>query len=341
METIKPFEVKIVENHPTEPQTWRVFVDREFTAKLRVVKQDSKTGKTVLVPNATFKIYNIDKKEYVEQITTYPTKVKHSTFSTDEDGDLILPESLKLGNYRIEEIAAPFGYVINETYIKVAVDSDTAYEVDTDTYEAIIDVVYEDAPALGELTVEKKGDVLTSYEGRLFASENEKAFIYKEGFLAGAKFEVYAAEDIYTNDYQLDENCVRTKYYTNGDLVAILVTGEDGKAKLGDLPMGSYKVVEVEAPYGYVLNKEAQVVTFTYVDDKTPVIYESVTFTNERQKLSLFVDKKDSETEEGIPGAVFGLYADEDIKNVDGKVIVSAGALLETAVSDEIGRAHV
>lgn len=337
METIKPFEVKIVENHPTEPQTWRVFVDREFTAKLRVVKQDSKTGKTVLVPNATFRIYNMDKKEYIEQITTYPTKVKHTTFSTDEDGDLILPESLKLGNYRIEEIAAPFGYVINETYIKVVVDSDTAYEVDSDTYEAIIDAVYEDAPALGELTVEKKGDVLTSYEGGLFASENEKAFIYKESSLAGAKFEVYAAEDIYTNDYQLDENGVRTKYYTNGELVATLVTGEDGKAKLGDLPMGSYKVVEVEAPYGYVLNKEAQVVTFTYVDDKTPVIYESVTFTNERQKLSLFVDKKDSETEEGIPGAVFGLYADEDIKNVDGKVIVSAGSLLETVVSDENG----
>ena len=337
METVKPFEVKIVENHPTEPQTWRVFVDREFTAKLRVIKQDSKTGKTVLVPNATFKIYNMDKKEYVEQITTYPTKVKHTKFSTDEDGDLILPESLKLGNYRIEEIAAPFGYVINETYITVAVDSDTAYEVDTDTYEAIIDVVYEDAPALGELTVEKKGDVLTSYEGGLFASENEKSFIYKQGTLAGAKFEVYAAEDIYTNDYQLDENGVRTKYYTNGDLVATLVTGEDGKAKLGDLPMGSYKVVEVEAPYGYVLNKEAQVVTFTYVDDKTPVIYESVTFTDERQKLSLFIDKEDSETEEGIPGAVFGLYADEDIKNVDGKVIVSAGTLLETAVSDENG----
>ncbi len=40
MKTIKPFEVKIKENHPTEPQTWRVFSDREFTAKLRVIKKD-------------------------------------------------------------------------------------------------------------------------------------------------------------------------------------------------------------------------------------------------------------------------------------------------------------
>ena len=35
METIKPFEVKIVENNPTKPQIWRVFIDREFTASAR------------------------------------------------------------------------------------------------------------------------------------------------------------------------------------------------------------------------------------------------------------------------------------------------------------------
>ena len=45
----------------------------------------------------------------------------------------------------------------------------------------------------------------------------------------------------------------------------------DGKAKVSDLPLGKYRVVEVEAPYGYVLNKEEQDVTFVYVDDKTPV----------------------------------------------------------------------
>ena len=39
METVKPFEVKITENHPTNPQIWRVFIDREFTAKLRVIKK--------------------------------------------------------------------------------------------------------------------------------------------------------------------------------------------------------------------------------------------------------------------------------------------------------------
>lgn len=337
METIKPFEVKITENNPTTPQIWRVFLDREFTAKLRVIKKDADTGMTVLIPNTEFKIFNMDTNEYVEMITTYPSKETHTSFFTDGDGDLILPDVLPLGTYRIKEVAAPYGYVINDEYVTVMVDSDTFYEIDPDTYEAIITVDYVDESAVGELTVEKKGEVIDAYKGGLFADSEEKEFVYREGLLAGAKFEVYAAEDIYTADMQVDENGNRTKYYSTGDLVATIVTGEDGKATLSDLPLGSYKVVEVEAPYGYVLNKEEQVVTFAYVDDKTPVIYESVTFANDRQKVDLSVVKMDKETELPIAGAEFGLYAKEDIFNVDGEIIIEKDTLLEVAVSGTDG----
>ncbi len=337
METIKPFEVKIMENNPEVPQVWRVFLDREFSAKLRVVKKDADTGKTVLIPNTEFKIFNMDTNKYVEMITTYPSKVVHTSFFTDEDGDLILPDVLPLGNYRIEEVAAPYGYVLNKNYVEVKVDTDIFYEVDPDTYEAIITVEYEDVPAVGELVIEKKGEVFDSYKGGLFAALQDKEFVYKEGSLAGAKFEIYAAEDIYTADMQLDENGNRNKYYSAGELVATVVTGKDGKATVKDLPLGKYKVVEVEAPYGYVLNSEEQVVSFVYVDDKTPVIKESVTFANERQKVDLSVVKMDGETGEHILGAEFGLYAATDICNAEGKVIVEKDTLLEVAVSDANG----
>lgn len=114
METIRPFEVTIRENKPSEPQVWRVFFDREFSAKLRIIKKDSDTGKTVLIPNTEFKIYNMDKKEYVTMVTTYPSKVTHKSFFTDDDGDLILPDVLSVGNYRIEEVSAPQGYILNK-----------------------------------------------------------------------------------------------------------------------------------------------------------------------------------------------------------------------------------
>ena len=235
-------------------------------------------------------------------------------------------------------MSAPFGYVVNDKYVNISVDTDTAFETDGDTNDAIITVEYSDAPAVGELTVEKKGEILDGFKGGLLASSYEKEFVYKEGSLAGAKFKVYAAEDIYTADNQKDADGNRIKYYSKGDLVTTLTTGKDGKATAKNLPLGQYRVVEVEAPYGYVLNPNEQKVTFTYVDDKTPVIKESLTFSDDRQKLDMSVTKLDAEDNTPIAGAVFGLYADEDIKNVDGKVIIEKGTLLEKATSDENGK---
>ena len=51
--------------------------------------------------------YSIGHHRFIEM-------AKHTSFFTDEDGDLILPEALKIGNYRIEEVKAPFGYVVND-----------------------------------------------------------------------------------------------------------------------------------------------------------------------------------------------------------------------------------
>ena len=235
-------------------------------------------------------------------------------------------------------MSAPFGYVVNDKYVNISVDTDTAFETDGDTNDAIITVEYSDAPAVGELTVEKKGEVLDGFKGGLLASSYEKEFVYREGSLAGAKFKVYAAEDIYTADNQKDADGNRIKYYSEGDLVTTLTTGKDGKATAKNLPLGQYRVVEVEAPYGYVLNPNEQKVTFIYVDDKTPVIKESLTFSDDRQKLDMSVTKLDAEDNTPIAGAVFGLYADEDIKNVAGKVIIEKGTLLEKATSDENGK---
>ena len=229
-----------------------------------------------------------------------------------------------MGMTKFQEVAKDakacykIGHVVNDNYINISVDTDTAFETDGDTNDAIITVEYSDAPAVGELTVEKKGEVLDGFKGGLFANSEDKEFVYKEGSLAGAVFKVYAAEDIFTADKQKDADGNRTKYYSKGDLVATLTTGKDGKAVAKNLPLGQYKVVEVTAPDGYVLNPNEQTVTFTYVDDKTPVIKESLTFSNDRQKLDMSVTKLDSEDNTPIAGAVFGLYADEDIKNVDG-----------------------
>ena len=87
-----------------------------------------------------------------------------------------------------------------------------------------------------------------------------------------------------------------------------------------------------------MLNEEVQTVTFEYKDQKTPVIEQTATFENDRQKVEVFVVKQDAETETVVAGAEFGIYAKEDILTHE-EVIVKADTLLGKAVSGEDGKA--
>lgn len=326
---VDDFIVRITEHSPNTPQVWRVLLDEEFEAKLKIIKQDDETKKPVLQAGTEFRIYDLDNKEYVEQVTTYPTTIVHTSFFTDEEGYLILPQNLKIGHYRIEEVTAPNGYVLNENYYEIAVDSDTAYQVDSVSGDVIIEVVYENHPVKGKLKIVKQGEVLDDFN---------KDFVYKTENLVGAVFEVSAAEDIYTADFQKDEEGNRILEYAAGELVGTVTTDENGEVFLSDLPLGSYRIEEVKAPEGFVLNEEPQIVTFTYQDQDTPVIEQEAVFTNERQKVEVSVVKKDAETQATVAGAVFGLYAKEDIL-AHGEVIVKADTLIGKVLSDENGKA--
>ena len=74
---VDDFVVKITENHPDTPQTWRVLLDKEFKAKLKIIKKDAETQKSVLLANTEFKVYDLDNQKYVEQTTSYPVSYTH------------------------------------------------------------------------------------------------------------------------------------------------------------------------------------------------------------------------------------------------------------------------
>ena len=166
----------------------------------------------------------------------------------------------------------------------------------------------------------------------------KKDFVYEERYLKGAEFNVYAAENIYTPDYQKDENENRQLIYAKDALVTTVTTGEDGKVVADNLPLGSYYVVEKTAPEGFVLNHDRSEVAFVYANQDTPVIEQEVTVGDDRQKIAIQVEKQDAENGTTVAGAVFGIYNKEDIK-ADGKVIVKAETLLQEMTSDEKGQA--
>ncbi|MCB7508474.1 LPXTG cell wall anchor domain-containing protein [Blautia sp. MSK20_18] len=326
---VDDFEVNITEHHPNEPQIWRVLLDEEFKAKLKIVKKDDETKKSVLIAGTEFKVYDLDNKKYVEQVTTYPVTTTHKSYFTDSQGYLIMPKNLKIGHYRIEEVNAPEGYTINKNYVEIAVDANTAYQMDSESGDAIITVDYENHPVKGKLTIYKKGEMLTGFK---------KDFVYEERYLKGAEFNVYAAENIYTPDYQKDENGNRQLIYAKDALVTTVTTGEDGKAVAENLPLGSYYVVEKTAPERFVLNHDRSEVAFVYANQDTPVIEQEVTVGDDRQKVVIQVEKQDAENGATVAGAVFGIYNKADIK-ADGKVIVKADTLLQEMTSDNDGLA--
>lgn len=325
---VDDFIVTVTENSTT-PQVWRVLLDDEFKANLKIVKQDDETKQPVLLANTEFKVYDLDAKKYVEQVTTYPNTVVHKSYFTDENGCLILPESLKCGNYRIEEVSAPDGYTQNTQYVEIKVDKNTAYQMDSVSGDAIITVTYENHPVKGKLVIHKSGETLKSFK---------KDFVYEETSLEGAEFEIYAAEDIFTPDHQVDEQGNRHVIYAKDTLVKTVTTNKNGEAVIKDLPLGKYRVKETKAPAGFVLNPDSQEVSFIYKDQNTPEIEEKMEFSNERQKVELSVEKQDAETGKALKGATFGLYNKEAISSGD-KVIVKADTLLQEITSNEKGKA--
>ena len=301
-------------------------LDEEIEVYLKITKLDTETGKPVLLPNTAFQIYWLDdngnyriengKPRLVTMTDTVNGHLTKNvdTFYTNAEGILTLPEKLPLGKYRIVETVGPDGFY-NEWadsgnyYVDFDISTDRIYKATGDDNENGMDTLvigedYWNEETLGKLTIRKTGETLT---GKIetndlidpwMTSEADSDFAYTLRPLAGAEYTITAAEDIYTQDRQLDAGGGRTLWYAKGDVVAVVTTG-DGSAdtavfapsrtkatydflsvihdgKLGEvsvtLPLGSYHVEETKPPYGYIGTTDSYDVTFVWDNQLNDVV---------------------------------------------------------------------
>lgn len=322
---VEDFKIVISEDSD-KPQTWRVFNDTSFTSVLAIVKKDAETEKVVKIEGASFKIKNLDTNEYFGYWEWNPLPHYVSTWTTNETGTVMTGDKLNVGNYQLEEIKGPKGYLISSQPVKFKISSSSAYETLPDGKTSVITVDQKDTSVKGKITVEKCGEVLTDFK--------DGKFVYEEKGLANAKYEVFAREDIY------DPSNDGTIIYKKGTVVDTIITKLDGKGTSKELPLGEYSIKEVNAPEGFVLSDEVKNVSLKYKDQNTAIVFDNTSFTNERQKVEINVYKKDAENDVGLLGATFGLYAKEEIKNYKDEIVVKAGTLIESATSDTEGKVH-
>lgn len=196
-----------------------------------------------------------------------------------------LPE----GDYEWREISTADGYMIS---------SKKAITVTADKTAKTEFVNKASAPDKGKITIHKR-DAETRAD------------------LAGAKFEVAAAEDIYVgNGY-----CI----YPKGTVIDTITTGADGIAETTKaIYKGySYTVTEIEAPKGYSISDEPTQ-TIKLVEQQAEFV---VDFDNEQNTIPFEITKTDISTGELIPDCTF------EILNENNEQVI-------TGTTDENGIAH-
>ena len=362
-------------------------LDEQIEVYLRITKLDEETGKPVLLPGTAFQIYYLDDDGNYRMENGAPKLVRMTdtvnghltknvtTFYTNAEGTLTLPEKLPLGKYRIVETTAPNGYynawaADASHYVDFTITTDRIYQATGDKNENGMDTLvigekYSNHETLGKLTIRKTGEVLTGWQSApdgidpWMTGEAENGnFTYETRPLAGAEYTITAAEDIYTQDRQLDNYGNRTLWYAKGDVVAVVTTG-DGTADtavfapartaatydflsvihdgtIGEvsvtLPLGSYHIAETQPPYGYVGTDASFDVTLAWDNQMQEIVAaDAVEFHNEREKAKVGIYKTDLESGKYLAGAVFNLYTADDIYDADGSLVFAAGELVATS----------
>lgn len=244
------------------------------------VKDDGETYR-YLINNAAFKALVEIVKKYIET------------------GRLMMPETLPYGNYEIIEQKTCYGYVLDSDPVPFSVDGS----------KTVVTVEKYNIAQKGTITVTKTGEVFSSVTvtGGGYTDEvgNDTAFpnLYQPAYsvqgLAGAVYEVAAAEDIYTLD--------GTLCYSKGDVAAKITTDETGTAVTDPLYLGKFEIREIKAPCGMTISSEVYTAELTYAGQEVEITETTAEFYNERQKAEISLVKVLEKNE------LFGIGMNEEI----------------------------
>ena len=239
---------------------------------LKVVKVDAETGKHVPL-QCSFQLLDASGAT-VTYVSHYPEESVMDTWTTNGNGEVTLPMLLEEGSYTITEVQAPYGYAINLEGVGFEVGAEY------NGWDDPVTVEFADMPQKGIIKIVKHD-----------ATTDEP--------VDGSTYIVKAAADIVT-----PEGTVRA---SADDIVATLVTDENGEAETEPLYLGTYTVYEAKAKDGFALNVDEVTVELSYQGQEIEVFEHEEPVADTPTEIKLHkVDATNPETP--IAGATFRVW---------------------------------
>lgn len=312
-------------------KTKSVIIENTKKGGLAIQKVDADTG--AVLPGASFEVYSMDDR----LLGTYQ--------DLDMDGYIYVSD-LEPGSYFIKEIKAPDGYILNDDKIKVEVkDSEltqirventstsmlTISKIDADTKRPLTGAEFKIATLEG--TVVKTG--ITDESGKLvltglnpgwynvievkapngyILNDAPKMVQIIDGKNATVEIENTAKNGLWLEKLDAETmtplaGAVFEIYTMDDEFVGKYTTDTSGTINSTELAPGHYKIKEVKAPDGYLLDDEWQY--FEMVEGKTT----RITFKDWKRTV-IRIEKYDAVTGDPLAGAVF------EIRTADGKTVI-------------------
>ena len=271
-----------------------VISNAEIKARLKVVKIDKETKEVIKRKGIKFKIFDIDKNDYVCQTVTYPNKENICIFETDENGEFLTPYVLNSGRYKLEEVNQKIdGYVWNKESHEFEIGENTELITDSE-YGILFDTKFENQRVKGQIKINKVGEK---------AELKEEGYVYTNEILEGVKFCVYARDDIKVNGKVV---------YKKGTKIKCGSTDKDGVLIFNNLELGNYFVKEISTLDGYILDESEHDINLKYKDQYTPVINYETLIENRIPTGKLEFTKTDFSESKTLPNTIIEIYTEND-----------------------------
>ncbi|NLD20402.1 MAG: Cys-Gln thioester bond-forming surface protein [Clostridiales bacterium] len=239
---------QVIATGSASPPTLFMKLSTDIPAELTVKKVDSETGKAIPVKGVSYKMKSLKRDEYVSEGMS---KKDGDMYYTDETGQVTLGEKLEAGDYALQEIRAPKGYVVAKNSISFSVSGE----------DEAIEIEQGNVPQKGIIIIKKTGEY----------KHLENWADIREKVIGGIDFDIIALDDIVTAD-----GTVRVK---KGEVVDTVRTDVEGNVSSVPLYLGPYNVVEKNTPVEYRINEPINIF-LEYTNQDTEVMEKKINILN-------------------------------------------------------------